>query len=262
MFLHKQGFPEESEIVLCTVTNVQHHSVFARLDEYGKSGMIHISEVSPGRIRNINDYVKEGKVIVCKVLKINHERGHIDLSLRRVSESQARKKKEGIKQEQKAEKIIEQLAEKLKKPSKEIYKELSEHILKEYDNIYHAFEDIVEADLKLESLGISKELATKLTKLVKEKIKPREVCIDASIKITSYAENGVEIVKKALMAAEKSDEKVNIRYVGAGTHKLSIKAGDYKEAEAILKKATQAAEKIIKQHKDNTEMNIVREKND
>ena len=35
-----------------------------------------------------------------------------------------------------------------------------------------------------------------------------------------------------------------------------------REAEAILKKATQAAEKIIKQHKNNTEMNIVREKND
>ena len=68
MLYKKQGYPEEEELVLCTVTNVQHHSVFVNIDEYNLSGMIHISEVSPGRIRNIRDYVKEGKVIVCKVL--------------------------------------------------------------------------------------------------------------------------------------------------------------------------------------------------
>ena len=61
MLLKKQGFPEESELVLCTVTSVQYHSVFVDIDEYGKSGLIHISEVSPGRIRNIRDFVKEGK---------------------------------------------------------------------------------------------------------------------------------------------------------------------------------------------------------
>jgi len=132
MLLKKQGFPEDSELVLCTVTNVQHHSVFARLDEYGKTGMIHISEVSPGRIRNLADFVKEGKVIVCKVLKVNLERGHIDLSLRRVSETQARKKKEDIKQEQKAEKIIQSLAEQLKRPAEEVYAEIAGPILKEY----------------------------------------------------------------------------------------------------------------------------------
>ena len=79
MLLMKQGLPEDGELVLCKVTNVQHHSVFVRMEEYGKSGMIHISEIAPGRIRNIRDYVKEGKIVVCKVLRINEERGHVDL---------------------------------------------------------------------------------------------------------------------------------------------------------------------------------------
>ncbi|MFH1506024.1 MAG: S1 RNA-binding domain-containing protein [archaeon] len=262
MFLQKKGFPEESELVICTVTNVQHHSVFARLDEYGKSGMIHISEVSPGRIRNLSDYVKEGKVIVCKVLKVTEDRGHIDLSLRRVSESQARKKKEGMKQEQKAEKIIETLAEKLKKPVKEIYEEVAKPILEEYEMIYPAFEAVVEEGLKFEDLGIKKDIASKLTKIITEKIKPKQVHISATIKITSYVEDGVEQVKKALMEAEKVDEKVHLRYVGAGTHKLSITAHDYKEAEDIMKKATEAAEKVIKKQKDMAQIEIIRDKND
>ncbi len=35
MLLHKEDFPEEDELVLCTVNNIQYHSVFVKLDEYG-----------------------------------------------------------------------------------------------------------------------------------------------------------------------------------------------------------------------------------
>ena len=92
MLFKKQDFPEESELVLCTVTSVQYHSVFVELDEYSKNGMIHISEVSPGRIRNIRDFVKEGKKIVCKVLRINREKGYIELSIRRDNETEKSRK--------------------------------------------------------------------------------------------------------------------------------------------------------------------------
>ena len=121
MLYKKKGMPEESDLVLTTITKIQFHSVFASLDEYeGKTGMIHISEISPGRIRNIFDFVREGKVVVCKVLKINPKLGHIDLSLRRVSEGQRRMKMDEMKQEQLAEKIIELLAVKQKKDFKTV----------------------------------------------------------------------------------------------------------------------------------------------
>ncbi len=90
MLLKKQGYPEEGELVFCEVTKVQYNSVFVNIEDYNKSGLIHISEISPGRIRNIRDYVKEGKMIVCKVLKTDEKKGHIDLSLRRVTEIQRR----------------------------------------------------------------------------------------------------------------------------------------------------------------------------
>ena len=126
MFLKKQGFPEEGDLVLCTVTSVQFHSVFVDIDEYGKGGMIHISEVSPGRIRNIRDFVKEGKKIVCKVLRINQEKGYIDLSLRRVNESEKRRKIDEIKKEQNSEKIVEIAASKIGIKAEELYRHISE----------------------------------------------------------------------------------------------------------------------------------------
>ena len=132
MLLKKEGFPEEDELVMCTITKVQFHSVFAQLDEYDKSGMIHISEVSPGRIRNIRDFVKEGKKVVCKVLRVSPEKGHIDLSLRRVGETQRRNKVDELKQEQKAEKILEFVAKDLNVPLKKLFEDVTNSISKKY----------------------------------------------------------------------------------------------------------------------------------
>ena len=107
MFYKKKGLPEENELVVCTVKKILYHSIFAELDEYSKlDGMIHISEVAPGRIRNIRDYVREGKRLVCVVLKVDTVKNHIDLSLRRVSMSIRHKKNEEFRQEMKAEKLL------------------------------------------------------------------------------------------------------------------------------------------------------------
>jgi len=51
MLYQRKGIPEENEIVLCKVTKIYPNSVFVDLLEYAKPGMVHISEVSPGRIR-------------------------------------------------------------------------------------------------------------------------------------------------------------------------------------------------------------------
>ncbi len=238
MLLKKQGFPEESEIVLCTVTSVRYNSVFVNLNEYNHSGMIHISEVSPGRIRNIRDYVKEDKVIVCKVLRINKERGYIDLSLRRVNEGQRRAKVNEIKKEQKAEKIIEFLAKKLKRDIKDIYKEISDNVLKKYDLLYPCFEDVAEKKISLEELNIPKELAKELKEIIDQKIRPAEVSIKGNIKLVSYAPNGVEIIKDVIKKG--MDKNIKILYLGGGNYSIKVKAPDYKTAEKTLKESTEA----------------------
>ena len=144
MLYRRTGMPEESEIVMCTVTKIQYSSVFVVLDEYDKSGMIHISEIAAGRIRNIRDYVKEGKKVVCKVLRVHQDKGHIDLSLRRVNDSQRRNKVNEMKHEQKAESIIEYVAKQNKIDFKKLYNKIADKLLKDYEYIHHAFIDAIE----------------------------------------------------------------------------------------------------------------------
>ena len=249
MFLKNEGFPEEDELVMCTVTKVQFHSVFANLDDYGKSGMIHISEVSPGRIRNIRDYVKEGKKVVCKVLRINTERGHIDLSLRRVTETQKRKKVDEIKQEQKAEKILEFVTKDLNLDVKKLFEEIITNISKKYDSLYEFFQEVVTDSNAIKDAGIDAKTAKNLEEAIKSRIKEVSVKIEGKLKLTSYAANGVDVVKEALKkATEIGEENISIKYLGAGSYNLIVNARDYKEAEKLLEDALEKALEYVRKN--------------
>lgn len=245
-FLKKQGFPEESELVMCTVTNVQYHSVFVQLDEYGKSGMIHISEIAPGRIRNIRDYVKEGKKVVCKVLRIKEDRGHIDLSLRRVTEAQKRSKVDELKQQQNAEKIVEFVAKNLKLKPEEFFHALHENAVKESGSLYGFFQDVVQDEKLMSRLGLKEGEEKALLSVIKQRVKPPEVEIMGTLKLESYAPDGVEVIKQSLEKAEKmGKDAITITYLGSGGFKVAVKSDNYKTAEKILQKSVDSALAVV-----------------
>ncbi len=245
MLFEKTGYPNESDIVFCTVTKIHFHSVFVTLDEYkGKQGMIHISEVSPGRIRNLGDYVKEGKVIICKVLKINSERGHIDLSLRRVNESQRRAKVEERKQQAIAENILQSYIQLHKGDIKELYTKVASVLLEEYDSLYGAFEDVVESEAKLTDYGLDKELAVDLEKLVRERIKQKQVEIIGEIALESYAENGADVVNDFMKKIVVLSDLLSIQFLGSGKFRVEVRAREYKVAEEVIAKLQEQVDAI------------------
>mgnify|MGYP001568767033 CR=1 FL=1 len=249
MLLQKEGMPEEDELVLCTVSKVQFHSVFVVLDEFDKQGMIHISEVSPGRIRNIRDFVREGKKIVCKVLRIHQDRGHIDLSLRRVTETQRRQKIDEMKQQQKAEKILEYVARDLKIDSKKFFETVTKSIQKNHATLYEFFQSVVAGSASLKDLPFEDKILTALQEAISSRISEQSVMIEGTLKLQSYAPNGVEIVKESLQRAQDVDkEHVVIKYLGSGSFHVEITAKDYKIAEKLIKDTQEAAINCMTKH--------------
>ena len=255
MLLRKTGLPEEDEFVLCTVTKIYFQSVFVIMDEYDKPAMIPISEIAPGRIRNIRDFVKEGKKVVCKVLRIDTAKGHVDLSLRRVNEAQRREKLSQIKQEHLAENIVDFLAKKLKKDVKKLYGEITIKLFEKYESLYEAFEETVNGTLDL-SKFIDKKIAKELTELIKQRIKPPIVHITGDLSLISYQPDGVEIIKQGLKKGLSKVEDVTVKYKGAGTFKVTVQAEDYKTAEKNLAKFTDQILDFMKSY--NSEANFVR----
>ncbi len=72
---------EKGRIVKGTVTGIESYGVFVSLDEY-YSGLIHISEISHGFVRNINDFVNIGDVIYVKIIDVDEEQSHLKLSIK------------------------------------------------------------------------------------------------------------------------------------------------------------------------------------
>ena len=81
----KSEWPEVGDLVIATVKKVTDYGAYVWLDEYDKEGLLHISEISSSWIRNIRNFVREGQKVILKVLRVDEEKGHIDLSLRRVT---------------------------------------------------------------------------------------------------------------------------------------------------------------------------------
>lgn len=75
------GKYRSGDIVTGCVTGIEKYGVFVSLDDY-YSGLIHISEISDGFVRNIHDYVKIGETINAKVIEENEKEHHVKLSIK------------------------------------------------------------------------------------------------------------------------------------------------------------------------------------
>ncbi|MFN4133209.1 MAG: translation initiation factor IF-2 subunit alpha [Candidatus Hadarchaeales archaeon] len=238
-------WPSAGELVLCTVTKIFPQGVFVSLDEYGgKEGMVHISEVASGWIKNIRDHVKDGQKVVCKVLFSDPQRRSVDLSIRRVKDSERRWKAERLKLEQRAEKLLELVAKKLGKTLDQAYEEAGFPLQEKFGDLYAALEAAIQKPGSLEEV-VGKRWAKMIEEQAAATVEKPRFTVSGTLSLVSFASNGIEAIKTSLIKAEKavSDEnvKVEIVYLGAPRYMIKITAPSYKVGEAQLKKFAEIA---------------------
>lgn len=236
-------YPSEGELVIGTVQSLFKQGAFIVLDEYtDKKGMLHLSEISLKWVRNIRDYVKEGQKVVLLVLRVDPEKGHIDLSLRRVNEAQRKQKLQDVKQNQRAKKILEMIASELKLKPSEVSEKISSELTKEYVNAYKGLEAISIDKNNAEKLKIPEKWKPKLVEIASKSIKPPYVEITGYVELRSYEPNGVEVIKESLnkIAKSKGASELKVAYISAPIYRVYVKAPDYKTAEKILQQSAEA----------------------
>jgi translation initiation factor 2 subunit 1 len=233
----RADFPDTGDLVVCSVTNVKNFGAFVTLDEYGgKEGFIHVRDVATGWVKYIRDHVREGQKIVCKVLGVDEEKGHIDLSLKQVNDHARREKIQEWKNDKKADKLLEIVGTKMGKTLDESFSEVGEKLLSEFGSLYAAFEQVTTDPDALKELGLEKKWVSAITEVAKENIELPSVSIDGVLEITCPASDGIDHIKKALATGFDSEEgEVRIHYIGAPRYKVSVTAEDYKIAEQELK---------------------------
>ena len=73
-----------SDIVKGQVSGLEKYGIFVTF-EGPYSGLIHISEISSGYVKEVKDYVNVGEEIYCKIIDIDEENKHLKLSIKDIN---------------------------------------------------------------------------------------------------------------------------------------------------------------------------------
>lgn len=74
---------KKGKIIKGTVSGIESYGAFVKFDEY-YTGLIHISEISHGYVKNITDFVNIGDTIYVKILEIDEKSTHLKLSIKNI----------------------------------------------------------------------------------------------------------------------------------------------------------------------------------
>jgi len=229
-----RAYPEEDELVLCTVKKIEKTEVFVNIEKYNLEGVIQFSEVAPGRIRNIRDYVTPGKKIVCKVLRVQKEKGHIDLSLRRVSA----KERDAVMKSYMAEQDARNL---LKAILKENFDNIANKILEKYQSFTAFLAELSKSQKAASELGIKQETVKEIIRESERRQKKSNIKTVLELEAFTLSSDGIFLLTDMF---KKMTETAEIKYISPPKYLVVIEG---KTAQDINKKRA-ALESIIKNY--------------
>jgi len=221
---------EVGDVVLCTVDRIAGTVVFVKIEGNGEGSII-TSEIAPGRIRNLRDYVVPKKKIVCQVLRIS-QNGNIDLSLRRVTQKEKKEILEQYKQEKSYKSVLKSI---LDKKAEKIIKEI-EAKQRLFDFLQEAKEDSKD----LEKIA-GKTDAKKILEIIQTQ-KQKTAILKKEINLTTKKSNGLKLIKELL----EDLKEVEVKYISAGRYSIKIEADDIKTADNRLKEILKDLEEKAK----------------
>ena len=230
-----ENMPEQDELVLSTVKKIMPYGAFCTLDEYSnREAFVHISEVAPRWIKNIHEFLREGQHLVAKVYHIEAEKGQIDLSLKRVTESERKAKIEGSRRERRADKLFE-VALKIAKSTKNEEIAARQALIEKHGSVVDALDVIGEqGEAALAGTKIEKGLLKALLEVASKNARKALVEINGILTLSSYSPDGVEEVKRILSQPKPQGVEFSTLYLGAPKYQLRAVADDFKKAEKAM----------------------------
>tara|TARA_Y100000310_G_scaffold178892_1_gene178847 strand:+ start:3549 stop:4259 length:711 start_codon:yes stop_codon:yes gene_type:complete len=222
----------EEDLVLGKVEKISNNIVFVKLPD-GSEGTIISSEIAPGRIKNMRQYVVPNKKIVCKVLRVSGK--HINLSLRRVNSKEKKEVMQKFKQEQTSKSAVHSIL-------KDKANKVEEKILKDFNSLFDFFVEARE-DEKLINKYFPKEFHEAIKKITEKKKK--QVDLSKIVRLKCLESDGIKKIRKIF----PDDKSVKITYISAGEFKLKLTANNYKEGNKKMQEVLAIVEESAKSNK-------------
>ncbi|KAF5828154.1 eukaryotic translation initiation factor 2 alpha [Dunaliella salina] len=262
--MYEQRFPEVDDVVVVEVTKIAEMGAYVSLLEYnGIEGMILLSELSRRRIRSINKLIKVGRQEPVMVLRVDKEKGYIDLSKRRVNQEDAEKCEERFTRSKMVHSIMRHVAEITDSDLEELYKAFAWPLYRIYGHAFEAFKTMVVDDgaavisrLENEHGGpipaLTPEVKEALLKNIKRRMTPQPLKIRADVELTCFQYDGIEHIRSAMRAAEaagKDDCVVKMKLVAPPLYVLATHTLDKQKGIDVLTHACENCQKSIEASK-------------
>ena len=245
--------PEEGELVVVTVKTVKQNGVYVDFDEYpGLEGFIFIGEIASGWVKNIRSFVRDGQRLICKVMRTKKDGSSLELSLKSVSEERRRDRLQEWKNEQRSLQLLKVCGEKVGWSEAE-KNSLGEDLVSSFGTLYTAFEEAAMNENAIIDAGFEGDWITEFIEIAIENIIPPFVEIKGSLNLSINVDNGVDVIRDALISAEQySSEKDEVSvmcfYDGAPEYRLVLKAPDFKTAEDLWVEVTDSIIKVMEEN--------------
>jgi translation initiation factor 2 subunit 1 len=255
MIFPKKPLPDEGEILIATVKKVFDQGAYVTLDEYGGlEAYLPWIEVSSRWVRNVRDVLSEGRKIVVKVIRVDRKKGTVDVSLKKVTEDEKKKKMAQWKRLQRTDKILEIVSKKLNLPEKQAWEEVAWRLESKYNTDAFAVLERAakEGDKVLREAGVPDVWIKPLLEEIGKHIEEKRYKVQQIVVVRSNAPDGVEKIKSFFGAAEESfnDDVGELRIfsVGAPRYMVEITGTDKAEIGAELSRLLKKMESLAKNY--------------
>ena len=199
-------WPDEGELLVCTVKGVKENGAYLNLGGYGdKEGFVFIGEVASGWVKNIRAHLREGQRVVAKVVTIKKDRERVDLSIKAVSAERRKDTLQKWKNQQRASQIMRVAAQRVDW-DEEKTEAISEEMIEKFGSLYGALEECAISETALSDSGFTGKWMKVVTELAVENIVPPFVEIRGIFDIEVWGSEGVGAIRDALSAAERTVE--------------------------------------------------------
>lgn len=242
---YKHKLPETDEVVMVNIRQIAEMGSYVNLLEYNKiEGMILLSELSRRRIRSINKLIRVGRNEVVVVVRVDKEKGYIDLSKRRVSTEEIIKCEEKFAKGKTVNSILRHTAEVLKMSTDEEFEDLYEKTAWKLDDkykkpgfAYEMFKQCVTDPSVLDECDIPAEWKEILLSNIKRRLTPQAVKCRADIEVSCYSYEGIDAIKNALkdgLTLSTEDKPVRINLIAPPVYVVTSTSLDREEGVKLL----------------------------
>lgn len=234
------------------VRQIAEMGAYVKLLEYdGIEGMILLSELSRRRIRSIQKLIRVGRNEVVVVLRVDKEKGYIDLSKRRVSPEDVLKCEERFNKSKAVHSIMSHVSGKLNLDMEKLYEDVAWPLHNKYGHSYDAFKlSISEPEMIFSQLSVSEEILHELKANISRRLTPQPVKIRSDLEVTCFSYEGIDAIKGALKAGEALQTEtipIKIKLVAPPLYVISTTSTDKAGGLALLEKAVALVQEKMQQ---------------